>query len=249
MPKRFSINDTLIGEVATADDGRTGYVLSVSSSGTGGTGTSAQAVQGSSASGATDSGNGVKVSGVYLSPLPTFTSGQRGDLQIGTRGSLNVTLFTADSNVSVAFGVNNADGVAVSAATNNLSVMSRNTTFNGTSWDRQRKASLFPRVASSVAAGNPAVRKASAGDVKGFWGQNGAAITYLQIYNKATAPVIGTDTPVLTFPIPANASFSQMIPNDGAYFSTGIAYAFTTDAAGATGSAAAAVTAFNMLLA
>lgn len=245
MPKRVSSRDWLLGTAGVDDDGRAGYTLNVTM---GGTGTGASTIQGSSAAASADSGNPVKVGGVYNTTTPTYTNGQRTDLQVGSRGSLNVTLFTPDSNVSVAFGVNNADGVAVSAATNNLSVMSRNTVFNGTTWDRQRKANTFPRVASSVASGNPAVGKASAGELKGFWGQNGAAITYLQIYNKATAPVIGTDTPVLTYPIPANASFSQMIPNEGAYFGTGIAYAFTTDAAGATGSAAAAITAFNMLV-
>lgn len=144
--------------------------------------------------------------------------------------------------------VDNADGVAVSGTANAQKVSARNYVFNGTSWDRQRKANTFARVASSAAAGNPAVGRAGAGDVRGFWGQNGAAATYLQIYNKATAPVIGTDTPALTYPIPANAVFSQML-GDGAYLGTGISYAFTTDAAGATGAAAAAVTAFALLIA
>jgi len=38
------------------------------------------------------------------------------------------------------------------------------------------------------------------------------------------------------------------LPNDGGlYFATGIAYAFTTDAAGTTGSAAAAITSCSIL--
>lgn len=101
------------------------------------------------------------------------------------------------------------------------------------------------RVASSAASGNPAVAKASAGRINQFWGQNAAAITYLQIYNKATAPTLGSDTPILTYPIPASAAFAQTIPS-GLPLSNGVAYAFTTDAAGTTGAAAAAVTAFNL---
>lgn len=54
------------------------------------------AVQGNIASGATDSGNPVKVGCVYNSTLPTFTNGQRGDCQIGTRGSLAVQIRAPD---------------------------------------------------------------------------------------------------------------------------------------------------------
>ena len=43
---------------------------------------------------------------------------------------------------------------------------------------------------------------------------------------------MGTDIPVLTIPIPASAPFNLDIGGaNGHYFGTGIAYAFTTDAA------------------
>lgn len=141
----------------------------------------------------------------------------------------------------------NADGVAVSGTANSQKVASRGYIFNGTSWDRERKTNLLARVASSAAAGNPAVGKASAGDVRGFWGENAAIKTYLQIYNKASAPVIGTDTPVMSYPIPANAVFSQTL-GAGVYCPLGIGYAFTTDAAGTTAAAAAAVLAFSLMM-
>lgn len=104
----------------------------------------------------------------------------------------------------------------------------------------------FNLVVSSIAGGNPLNVKAAAGQFRGWWGQNGAAITYLQLYNKATAPVIGTDVPVMTYPIAANALFNQSIPGGGKIFPTGLAFAFTTDAAGTTGAAAGAVTAFTI---
>ena len=43
---------------------------------------------GNVASGSTDSGNPIKVSGVYNSTAPTFTNGQRGDIQISSKGGL-----------------------------------------------------------------------------------------------------------------------------------------------------------------
>ncbi len=47
-------------------------------------------VAGTIASGATDSGNPVKVGGVYNAVAPTLTDGQRGDLQLTVGGRLNV---------------------------------------------------------------------------------------------------------------------------------------------------------------
>ena len=46
---------------------------------------------GNVASGATDSGNPVKVGGVYNPTLPTFSAGQRGDLQVDSQGRLLIT--------------------------------------------------------------------------------------------------------------------------------------------------------------
>lgn len=48
-------------------------------------------VQGTVASGATDSGNGIKVSGVYNTTVPAITTGQRSDLQTDSRGALVTT--------------------------------------------------------------------------------------------------------------------------------------------------------------
>lgn len=225
-----------------------GYVAQVDKDGnviSGASGSSSPQVQGNSASAVTDAGNPVKVGAVYNSALPTYTTGQRTDLQAGNRGSLSVQLMVPDNGSPIATSGDNADGQATSDASR-LQVVARGYMFNGTTYDRVRKANVYGRIASSAASGNPATLKASAGDLMGFWGQNGAAITYLQIYNKASAPVIGTDTPIMTFPIAANAAFSQQINNGGAYLGTGVSYAFTTDAAGTTGAAAAAVVAFTV---
>ena len=177
-------------------------------------------------------------------PRPTYTTGQRGDLLLSARGALAVCGFGAAG----ADGVSNGTLGFMYAQNNTAGYLSAtaNYVFNGTSWDRDRKASGVSRVASSAASGNPAFAKASAGDLKHISGQNGAAITYIHFYNKATAPTLGTDTPVISFAIPANANFNIPLPDRGLYFGTGIAYAFTTDIATipTTGAAAAAITAF-----
>lgn len=61
-----------------------------------------------------------------------------------------------------------------------------------------------------------------------------ASIRYLQIYNKASAGVPGTDTPVITIPIPPNGGAPSVGTSIGFANATGIAWAITTDAAGAT---------------
>jgi hypothetical protein len=57
-----------------------------------------------------------------------------------------------------------------------------------------------------------------------------ASPRYLKFYNKATAPTVGTDTPVATEIIPGNTAGAGFIVNipDGLAFSTGIAFALTT---------------------
>jgi hypothetical protein len=93
-------------------------------------------VAGDVAAGGTDSGNPVKVGGINNTTLPTLTNGQRGDLQLSTRGSVYTTLAVNNSTTVITSRADNADGVVVSATANNLGVQSRNTIFNGTSWDR-----------------------------------------------------------------------------------------------------------------
>jgi hypothetical protein len=101
----------------------------------GGTGTAAQEVQGNVASGATDSGNPVKVGGVYNSTPPTLTNGQRGDLQLTAKGSAQASLVRADTGAAF-------DGASPSdnypANTSALGIKAAGLNFNGTSWDRTR---------------------------------------------------------------------------------------------------------------
>ncbi|WP_416463169.1 hypothetical protein [Sphingomonas sp. VDB2] len=63
----------------------------------GGSGATADQVQGAGAAGAAATGNPVGVGGIYSTTLPTLTDGQRGNLQLGARSALQVQLMTADS--------------------------------------------------------------------------------------------------------------------------------------------------------
>ena len=93
----------------------------------------------------------------------------------------------------------------------------------------------------SAATTNATSVKASAGQVYMITASNvNAAARYLKLYNKASAPTVGTDMPVLTLVIPGNtagAGTNIPVPTCGIAFSTGIAFAITTEAtdAGTTG--------------
>lgn len=95
----------------------------------------------------------------------------------------------------------------------------------------------------SAASTNATSVKASAGAVGFIYAVNlNAAVRYLKLYNKASAPTVGTDTPIATLPIPAattGAGFTLPIPG-GVLFSTGIAFALTTGAADSDTAAVAA---------
>jgi hypothetical protein len=84
----------------------------------------------------------------------------------------------------------------------------------------------------SAASTNATSLKASAGKLMSLYACNlNAAVRYVKFYNKASAPTVGTDTPILTYPIPASTTGAGVVlhlASDGIAFSTGIAYATTT---------------------
>lgn len=85
------------------------------------------------------------------------------------------------------------------------------------------------RLLSSAASTNATSVKNSAGRFFKLRGYNAAASArYLKFYNKASAPTVGTDTPVITIALPPLLSFELDMGLYGHYFSTGIAYAITT---------------------
>lgn len=78
---------------------------------------------------------------------------------------------------------------------------------------------------NAAASNNLTSVKASAGQLYEIDVFNPAAYTvFLKFYNKASAPVVASDTPIWTIPIQAGGGYSKSFKN-GKTFSTGIAYA------------------------
>lgn len=87
-------------------------------------------------------------------------------------------------------------------------------------------------LAIGIAAATTNVRtlKASAGKIVGGHLANFTGTwKFLKLYNKATAPIPGTDTPVYTIPIPPNAEvqIGAIFDQYGLYFGAGIGMAIT----------------------
>lgn len=92
----------------------------------------------------------------------------------------------------------------------------------------------------SAATTNATVVKSTPGIVTSIVASNvNAAARYLKLYNKATAPTVGTDVPVQTYMLPPTGTVSLMLDKP-LWFSAGIAFALTTGAAVADTAAVAA---------
>lgn len=80
----------------------------------------------------------------------------------------------------------------------------------------------------SAASTNATVAKASPGVVSGWvFGNVNASFRYLKLYDKASSPTVGTDTPKVTLPLPG-ASAGHLGLASPLSFANGIAYALTT---------------------
>lgn len=97
------------------------------------------------------------------------------------------------------------------------------------------RPSPYPQNASNInsaATTNATSVKASAGTVYSITVSNTAASPrYVKLYNKASAPTVGTDVPVLTIPVPAGGVVNVPFGTTGHRLGTGIALAITANAA------------------
>lgn len=99
---------------------------------------------------------------------------------------------------------------------------------------------LVPYKLISAATTNATSVKASAGQVYGYYISNvNAAARYVKLYDKASAPTVGTDVPKWTLMIPAGSAANCDITN-GLEFTLGIALAITVGVADADVAAVAA---------
>lgn len=98
-----------------------------------------------------------------------------------------------------------------------------------------------PYTLNSAATTNLVAVKASAGTLYSLnLSNNSAGVIYVKLYNKATAPVLASDVPVMVIAVPATSHKDVHLGATGQRFSTGIALATTTGAADTDATAVAA---------
>lgn len=80
----------------------------------------------------------------------------------------------------------------------------------------------------SAANTNATSIKTTAANVnEAIFSNNGASVAYVKIYNKASAPTVGTDTPVATVLVPSNGTVGMAFGNFGLRLTAGLAIAIT----------------------
>jgi hypothetical protein len=146
--------------------------------------------------GATAAANALQVGAVFNSSAPTLTNGQGAALQLDASGNLKI----------VCSGCSAASTVSLNPATSGGLTLAHTVL---------------------AASTNATSLKASQGQVYSFCLNNNAAYpVFLKLYNKASAPTVGTDTPVSVLEAQAGVPICKQT-EEGFAFATGIAWAAT----------------------
>ncbi len=200
---------------------------------------------GNVASGAADSGNPVKVGGVYstATSLTALTAGNRGDVQLdlygNARSSITAWPLAPTSTTTVAGYL--ARTSSNSQAANLVALATMGGVFNGANIIPQPGDSngAYSVVTPGSAAANALTRqftttasaslvvKASAGNLYGYSITSGASAGYLMIFDATTAPADGTVTPKIVRVIAANTTI-ETDRDISIRFTTGITMVFST---------------------
>lgn len=165
-------------------------------------------------------------------------------------GTATVTLNASQSSTIVDIGSIVAGSNVIGQVTQSgtWTVMPGNTP-NTSPWLAKLElgtSSLSTSTSLNSAAGTNATSLKNTAGVVGFISLNNTTITpkYFRLFNKASAPTVGTDTPFLVVTIPA-ASSKEIAYSNGVEFTTGIAYAIT---GGATATDSTAIVAGDVQL-
>lgn len=141
---------------------------------------------------------------------------------------IRCTVATTASSIATFTAIRSSDPVEPIAAVGAHAVTMTSTTVSPVI------ATALPYAVVTAAATNAAVVKATAGNLLEISVSNlTAAIIYVKLYNKATAPTVGTDVPLITIPVPVGGFISYEMGFMGKRFNLGIGIA-TTAAAAAT---------------
>lgn len=155
-------------------------------------------------------------------------------LPAGTNNIGDVDVLTVPAPLSTTGGGTEAAAMRITVASDSTGLLSVDD--NGASLTADVPAvatgGATPGKLISAATTNATSVKASAATLYSLQVFNlNAAARYLKLYNKASAPTVGTDVPVQVYMIPGNTAGAGLvvpIPTSGIAFGTGLAFALTT---------------------
>lgn len=171
-----------------------------------------------------------------ITTLPALVAGSaligKAGLDQTTPGTTNgVALAQIGANtILTGNGITGTGSQRVTVASDNtpFAVKIDQTTPGTTNAVVQTPATPSANMLSSAATTNATSVKASAGTMYAINCSNvGAAAAFVKLYNKASAPTVGTDVPVITIPVPPSGIASLTLSELGQRFTTGIALAIT----------------------
>ena len=193
-----------------------------------GTGTMNTSATGAAASGASNTGNPVKIGGAFNTTQPTLSNGQVGDEQVTSRGAqivaTGVDTFNATINAALPAGTNSIGTVQIGNTANTTPILV--TQSPATSGGSSISGVL------SAASTNLTSVKSSAGQVYGWQFSDAAAYwVYVHFYNVASGSVtVGTTAPTFTIGVPPGGAVAYRDDN-GLAMGTAISYSITKGAA------------------
>lgn len=160
------------------------------------------------------------ISGAYLAS---------GNITAAGLYAIDISSFQYVRLISTAYTSGTAVVESTTVTTGNLNPTGNSQTVAGTVTANQGTLASGTAISVvSAATTNASNQKSTAGNLFEVTASNPTATpAYLKFYNKATAPTVGTDVPVMTIPVPANSFVSYVPGGQGKRFTTGIGIALT----------------------
>jgi hypothetical protein len=173
--------------------------------------------------------------GQYNATTPSLNDKDEIVLQVANDGSLLVKQVNAGSGSNPAAGATgsavpaDADYVGFSSGGNLVGVSAANPLPVSASFGAAATGGASTKHLIAAGSGDATSVKASAGTVYG-WSifNNGTVPIFVKLFNKASAPTLGTDTPVRCIGVQAGMPAAPLSDTPGLVFSTGIAFAIVT---------------------
>lgn len=130
---------------------------------------------------------------------------------------------TGSTKVYIAGNVANSVGRGNKVSVNDMPVVSVATALNTSA----NGVSTFHHAISAASTNATSVKNTATALSAVILGNTTASVKYWKLYNKASAPTVGTDTPIATVVIPPNGSFVVPFDMFPERLATGLAYAIT----------------------